>query len=70
MRLDGADPLARAMREQTLPGETHYLIGADPRQWRTNVPARGRVRFRVVYPGIDLVSYGSGRNLEFDFVVV
>src|SRR5439155_17419183 len=68
MRLDDANPAARAVPEQVLPGKSHYLIGADARQWRTNVPTYARVRFHGVYPGIDLVYYGNARELEFDFV--
>jgi hypothetical protein len=33
------------------------------------VPHFGRVRYRAVYPGIDLVYYGAGRQVEYDFVV-
>jgi len=33
------------------------------------VPHFGRVRFAEVYPGIDLVYYSTGRNVEYDFVV-
>ena len=69
MRLDGANPSARAIPEHILPGKYNYIAGADPRQWRTNVPTYARVRFHDVYPGIDLVYYGKGRELEFDFVV-
>ena len=29
----------------------------------------GRVRYQAVYPGIDLVYYGNGRQLEYDLVV-
>src|SRR5262249_42745719 len=37
--------------------------------WRTNVPTYGKVRYDAVYPGIDLVYYGNGRQLEYDFAV-
>ena len=29
----------------------------------------GKVRYREIYPGVDLVFYGRGRELEFDFIV-
>jgi uncharacterized protein (TIGR03437 family) len=35
-------------------------------QVRTGVPVFGRVRYRAVYPGIDVVFYGAGRTLEYD----
>ncbi len=52
-----------------LEGETHYLRGSDPAAWRTGVPGFEKVRYRGVYPGIDVVYYGQGQKLEYDFVV-
>jgi hypothetical protein len=42
--------------------ETHvsYFIGADPANWRTEVPAWGGVRYVDLYPGIDLEVSGQG----------
>ena len=51
------------------PGKANYYIGSDPSKWRTNVPTYAKVRYREVYPGIDLVYYGNQRQLEYDFVV-
>ncbi|MEW5978489.1 MAG: SBBP repeat-containing protein, partial [Acidobacteriota bacterium] len=47
----------------------NYFIGNDPSKWRTNVPHYAKVRYRDVYPGIDLVYYAKDQNLEYDFVV-
>jgi hypothetical protein len=47
----------------------NYLIGKDPKQWRTNIPTFGKVRYEGVYPGVDLVYYGHQRELEYDFIV-
>jgi hypothetical protein len=55
--------------EQPLPGVSNYLLGNDPNSWRIGVRQFARVRQRQVYPGIDLVHYGRGRELEYDFVV-
>ena len=55
--------------EGQLPGKVHYLIGNDPTEWRTGVPTFSRVRYRGVYPGIDLAYYGNQRQLEYDFVI-
>ena len=35
----------------------HYLRGADRSHWRSSIRAYGKVRYRDVYPGIDLVYY-------------
>ena len=55
--------------EALLPGKSHYLIGNDPAQWRTNVAQYRKVAARDIYDGIDLVYYGNGRQLEYDFIV-
>ncbi len=55
--------------EQPLPGVVNYLIGNDPAQWRTGVRTFARVRYAGVYPGVDLVYYGTQGRLEYDFAV-
>lgn len=52
-----------------LPTRTHYFMGNRPSRWRTGIPSYARVRYRNVYPGIDLIFYGKQRQLEFDFLV-
>ncbi|MCC6588874.1 MAG: SBBP repeat-containing protein [Bryobacterales bacterium] len=69
LRLDGARATAPGEGEELLPGITNYFAGADRRQWITAVPNYRQVRFRSVYRGIDLVYYGKGGELEYDFVV-
>lgn len=68
MRLIDAAPLSEAVPEAPQ-GHVNYLIGPDPSQWRTGIPTHARVRYRQVYPGVDLVYYGNQRRLEYDFVV-
>jgi uncharacterized protein (TIGR03437 family) len=48
-------------------GVTNYFIGE--RDWRTDVSAYERVRYRGVYPGIDMVFHGERQRLEYDFLV-
>jgi uncharacterized protein (TIGR03437 family) len=69
LRFAGGDTRARAEALEPLPGRTHYILGRDPRKWRTGVPQYGRVRYRDVYPGIDVVYYGAQGMLEYDAVV-
>ena len=52
-----------------LPGQSNYFAGNDPSRWRTGVPTFARVRYKAVYPGVDLVYYGSQGRLEYDFIV-
>ena len=67
MRLLGSSPAARLAGEAEMPGKVNYLRGSDPAQWRAGVPVYPRVRVDQVYPGINLVYYGNGRQLEYDF---
>ena len=70
MKLEGtnANPQIAGLAE--LPGKSNYFIGNDPRQWRTEIPTYAKVKYEKVYPGVDLVYYGTqGRQLEYDFVV-
>ncbi|MBV9503371.1 MAG: SBBP repeat-containing protein [Acidobacteriia bacterium] len=49
-----------------LPARTDYFRG---RRSYTGISQFARVAYRSVYPGIDLVYYGSQEELEYDFVV-
>jgi Beta-propeller repeat len=69
MKLVGASAAPRIVGEGELPGKSNYLIGNDPKRWRTEISRYGRVRYEEVYPGIDLVFYGNQGQLEYDFVV-
>jgi hypothetical protein len=69
MKFTSADPQVRLTGLAELPTKTHYLIGNNPNQWRTNVPNYTRVMYERIFPGIDLVFYGRRRQLEFDLVV-
>jgi len=69
MKLIGANPHPEVVGLDELPGRVNYFIGNDPKQWRTNVLTYAKVKYRDVYPGVDLVYYGNQRQLEYDFVV-
>lgn len=69
MKLIGGAFKPEANGLEQLPGHVNYLIGSDPKKWRTNVPTYARVNFHDVYPGVDLAYYGNQRQLEYDFVV-
>ena len=69
MRLVGANAASSVVGESPLPGKVNYYIGNDPKRWHENIPTFGRVRYSGVYPGIDLVYYGTEGQLEYDFIV-
>lgn len=69
MHLVGSAGPKMVRGEDVLPGRTNYMHGADASTWRSAVPTYGEVRYSQVYPGIDLVFYGHGQELEYDFIV-
>ena len=69
MRLVGASAASSAVGESPLPGKVNYYIGNDPKRWHENIPTFAKVRYSGVYPGVDLVYYGTEGQLEYDFVV-
>ncbi len=69
MDLAGANRAIRVTGMDPLPGTANYFIGNDPAKWLSGVPTYAKVEYSSVYPGIDLVYYGSQRQLEYDFVV-
>ena len=66
MRFRGAEPRAHLEGLDRLAGNSAYYIGSDPRRWRTGVPQYGRVAYRQLYAGVDLILYGSASHLEYD----
>jgi hypothetical protein len=69
MALAGADPDSAVRGLDLQPGVVSYLIGNDPKKWHAGIPTYGKVTYKQVYPGVDLVFYGNQRQLEYDFVV-
>jgi Beta-propeller repeat len=69
MKLVGANANAQVEGVDQLPGKTNYFIGNEPAKWWTNIPTYSKVRYKEVYPGIDLVYYGNQGKLEYDWVV-
>ena len=70
LQLLGANDHAVVTGRDGLAGKANYFIGSDPNKWRRNVPTYAKVRYESVYPGVDLVYYGTqGGELEYDFVV-
>lgn len=64
----GASPAAAEPIDQ-LSSTSNYFIGNLPEHWRTNIPNYAKVRYRNVYPNVDLIYHGNQRQLEYDFVI-
>ncbi len=71
MRFVGANPRAEVAGEGALAGKVNYFVGRDPSKWRTGLRTFAGVRYRSLYPGVDLVFHGgpAGDRLEYDFVL-
>jgi len=54
---------------EPLATRVNYISGKDRREWHTGLATFGRLRMAELYPGIDVVYYGSDRQFEYDFVV-
>lgn len=67
LRGASADPVVEGAGLQQ--GKSHYYYGATPNLWQRDVERYDQVRYRGVYPGIDLVYYGNQQQLEYDFIV-
>jgi hypothetical protein len=63
----GANPNPVAVGENQQPGKVNYFIGRDKSKWHTNVPTYAKIRYKDIYPGIDLVYYGNPSQMEYDF---
>jgi uncharacterized repeat protein (TIGR01451 family) len=69
MKLAGANRSAFVTGAEQLPGKSNYFIGSDPATWHRDIPQFARVCYENIYPGINLVFYGSQGQLEYDFQV-
>lgn len=58
--ISGINPLA---------AKSNYLRANDSVNNITNVPAYAAVKYKEVYPQIDLVYYGNPERLEYDFIL-
>ncbi len=64
----GANPHATLEGISRTGGTSNYLYSGSAQRARS-APHYRRVRYTSIYPGIDLIFYGSNGKLEFDFVL-
>lgn len=65
----GIDAAGSFKASEPGPGVANYLTGSDAGTWIRAVPRYRQLRRADLYPGIDLVYYSRGGELEFDLVV-
>ena len=68
VRMVGANQHPEVEGLEPLPGRVNYLIGDEQKNWHRDIPTYGRVRFHDVYPGVDVVYYGTPSALEYDLI--
>ncbi|MHC4896955.1 MAG: DUF7948 domain-containing protein [Planctomycetota bacterium] len=69
MTFDGDAYVPEIAAEQQLPGHHSYLLGNDKSRWRTDVPLYGSVRYKGLYPGIDLRLRQANGVPEYDLLL-
>jgi hypothetical protein len=69
MQLAGANPQPAVVGLDKQEGIVNYFVGNDPAQWHADIPTYARVQYSEVYPGVDMIYYGDGLQMEYDFVV-
>lgn len=69
LTFDGASKTAQVEGHDKLRSVSNVLRGNDPKKWRTSIPNYRRLQVRELYPGIGVVYYGNGRELEYDLAV-
>src|ERR1044071_2949926 len=71
MRFVGANPRPEIVGEGELAARVNYFVGRDASKWRAGLKTFAGVRYRGLYPGVDLVFHGGGDGgrLEYDFVL-
>jgi hypothetical protein len=69
MDLLGTNKQATVELEEPTGGISSYFIGRNDKDWHTGIPHYGRIRYKNVYAGIDLVYYANGRDIEYDFIL-
>lgn len=47
----------------------HFFLGNDPSRWQMGLPTYQAVRYKNVYPMIDLEIYGVKNRIEYDWIV-
>jgi hypothetical protein len=69
MQFVDANPKAELSALDEFIGKSNYFVGNNPEQWRTGIAQFRQIKYRNIYPAVDLLFYGNPQTLEYDFVV-
>lgn len=63
-----ANPNPIMVQEDVLEKYHNYYLGNDQKKWASRTPVSHAVRYKSLYPGVDLLVYNQEGNLKYDFV--
>ncbi len=66
LRFDSHEGTGELEGEDRLPSRFNFLVGNDKKLWRSGVAAYASVRYRDLYPGVDLLVHDGERGLQYD----
>ena len=69
MTFEGDAHIPEIVGEKMLEGHHNYFLGSDKSRWRTGVPLYSSVRYKGLYPGIDLRLREMNGVPEYDLLL-
>jgi hypothetical protein len=69
LRFPGANPDAVPEALDRRAGKVNYMTGSDRSKWQTDIPTYGAIRYRSLWPGIDLTFKGRPGALKYELTV-
>src|SRR5579884_796633 len=69
LTFEGASKQAQIVGEARRKTLYNYYVGAKSARWQSGVPAYGSIRYRGLYPGVDVRVKEANGRLEYDLVL-
>jgi hypothetical protein len=69
LQFEGTEGAARIEGGDATGARLNHFEGADPARWVTNIPMLSSIRYRSVWPGIDLVFRAAGETWRPEFLL-
>ncbi|HEX8528488.1 MAG TPA: PKD domain-containing protein, partial [Cytophagales bacterium] len=69
VQFNGASGQADIQASGETPERRNYFLGDDRSAWAANVPSYEEIRYRNLYPGIDLRLFAHNGTAKYEFVV-
>lgn len=63
------NPDAEIVGLKLLPSTSSYFTSKTPKNWVQGAPHYSGVKYKSIYPGINLEYYGNRQELEYDFII-